>query len=111
MTPRQHRRCCDIGPVLLSSPTSASPPHRLPPLPVMRTTAQTQAPGSRPEPRRMQAVSRMKYDLNAPTEMENITSEESSMFPCPKDTGGHYAPALTHLGKFPCLPSWTSLLR
>lgn len=30
----------------------------------------------------------MKYDLNAPTEMENITLEESSTSPCPKDTGG-----------------------
>lgn len=30
----------------------------------------------------------MRYDLNAPTEMENITLEEPSMSPCPKDTGG-----------------------
>lgn len=36
----------------------------------------------------MQDVSRMKYDLNASVEMENITLEESSVSPCPKDTGG-----------------------
>lgn len=30
----------------------------------------------------------MKYDLNAPAEIENITLEESSVSPCPKDTEG-----------------------
>lgn len=79
-----------------------APPPRSPNPPEMNTTAQTQAPGSRPEPRRIREVSRMKYDLNVPTEMENIPS---SVSPCPKDTGGHYAPVLMHLGKFPSLPS------
>lgn len=80
-----------------------APPPRSPNPPEMNTTAQTQAPGSRPEPRRIREVSRMKYDLNVTTEMENIPS---SVSPYPKDTGGHYAPVLMHLGKFPSLPSW-----
>lgn len=61
-----------------------APPPRSPNPPEMNTTAQTQAPGSRPEPRRIREVSRMKYDLNVPTEMENIPSSVSL---CPKDTG------------------------
>lgn len=71
----------------------------------MRTTAQTRAPGSRPEPSRMQVVSDIKYDLNASTEMENITLEESGVSLRPKDTRGHYAPVLMDLETFPCLPS------
>lgn len=49
---------------------------------LMRTTAvQTWAPGSRQDVGRMQEVSWMKYDLNAHTEMGNITLDAYSIRP------------------------------
>lgn len=47
----------------------------------------------------MQVVSRMKHDLNAPTEMENITLEESSVSLCPKDMGGSLHTSFDASGK------------